>query len=256
MTILKVLTIAGSDPSGGAGIQADLKTFSALGCYGMSVITALTAQNTLGVRNVIGVPADFLKDQIYSIFEDVRPAALKIGMVGDVDSILMLAECLRDFEAKNIVFDPVMVATSGDPLINEDAIEAMKAELVPMADIVTPNLPEAEILGSANPEELLSWGAKAVLMKGGHDLDNPKAIDVLATGDDFKAFEADRILTKNTHGTGCTLSAAIAAELAKGRNMHDAVVRAKDYITGAIKHADELDVGAGAGPVHHFWKAW
>lgn len=254
--IPKVLTIAGSDCSGGAGIQADLKTFSALGCYGMSAITALTAQNTLGVQSIYPVSGDFLDQQLRSIFEDTPPDAVKIGMVGDLHSITTIAAILDSYGARNIVLDPVMVATSGDKLISEEAIEALSTYLVPIADLITPNIHEAEILGSEDAKLLREkTGAKAVLVKGGH-AQGQAVIDVLATAEDVYAFEAPRLATKNTHGTGCTLSSAIAAHLAKGHNLHDAVAESKTYITEAIRNADTLNVGAGAGPVHHFYDMW
>ena len=254
--IPKVLTIAGSDCSGGAGVQADLKTFSALGCYGMSAITALTAQNTIGVQGIYPVSGDFLDLQLRSIFEDTPPDAVKIGMVGNVHSITTIAAILDSYGAKNIVLDPVMVATSGDTLIDDEAIEALATYLLPIADVVTPNIKEAEILGSTDAKALREkTGTKAVLIKGGHS-DDAQAIDVLATTGNVYAFEAPRLASKNTHGTGCTLSSAVAAHLAKGHNLHDAVAESKTYITEAIRHADDLNVGAGAGPVHHFWSAW
>jgi len=260
--IHKVLSIAGSDSSGGAGVQADLKTFSALGVYGMTAFTALTAQNTVGVQGVYPVPAEFLLQQLCSIFDDVPPAAVKIGMVGDVDSIEGVADFLRARDAKNIVLDPVMVATSGDQLINDAAVDALKQYLIPIADIITPNMHEARILlGSdiddpmAAVRDLLSLGARAVLLKGGHG-ENAVCIDVYADANGIEVFEAPRLAICNTHGTGCTLSAALAAYLARGDSMVDAIGEAKSYITEAIRHADALDVGSGAGPVHHFWNIW
>ena len=283
--IPKVLSIAGSDSSGGAGVQADLKTFGALGVYGMSAITALTAQNTLGVQGVYPVSADFLVEQLTSIFDDVPPDAIKIGMLGDVASIEALAAFLetrlssscglttgscikpRDPAIKSqgdkvwVVLDPVMVATSGDQLIGDEAVAALKDKLIPLADIVTPNLYEGEILlgrKSDDPIEaakvLMALGAKGVLLKGGHG-GGEVCLDVYADKNGVEVFEAPRLATKNTHGTGCTLSAAIAANLAKGLPVVEAIGEAKSYITEAIRHADELDVGAGAGPVHHFWNA-
>lgn len=253
--IAKVLTIAGSDPSGGAGIQADLKTFSALGCYGMAAITGLTAQNTTGVQGLYPVKADFLELQLRSIFDDVPPAAVKIGMVGDAHSITTLAALLNAYNVRNIVLDPVMVATSGDRLISDEAIDAVRSYLVPLADVITPNRAEAAILGSEDPVELLKLGARAVLLKGGADT-GESCIDVLATRNGVEAFEAPRCDTQNTHGTGCTLSAAIAAGLAKGLDLPTAVGEAKSYVTAAIEHADILGVGHGRGPVHHFYEYW
>ncbi len=253
--IPKVLSIAGSDPSGGAGVQADLKTFSALGCYGMAAMTALTAQNTTGVRRIYPVPAHFLEDQLISIFEDVPPAAIKIGMVGNVHSISTLAAVLNRFNEHNIILDPVMVASSGDQLIDDDAVEALKTFLIPIADVITPNMKEAELLGSTDAEALLELGAKAVLVKGGHG-DGDECVDTLATEAGVETFAAPRVDTKNTHGTGCTLSSAIACGVAKGEDLPQAVRNAKDYVTKALQHADSLDVGQGAGPVHHFWEHW
>lgn len=253
--IPKVLSIAGSDPSGGAGIQADLKTFSALGCYGMAAMTALTAQNTKGVQSIHPIPAQFLEGQLTCIFEDVLPDAIKIGMVGDAQSIAALAAVLERFKARNIVLDPVMVATSGDQLIDDDAVEALKTYLMPLADVMTPNMREAELLGSTDAQKLLSLGSKAVLVKGGHG-DGGECVDMLATSDGVKTFSAARIDTENTHGTGCTLSSAIACGLAREEKLSEAVKQAKHYVTNALRNADILDVGEGAGPVHHFWDMW
>ena len=255
MSIPKVLTIAGSDPSGGAGIQADLKTFSALGCYGMSVITALTAQNTQGVQGIHAVPAEFLAQQLTSIFEDVPPDAIKIGMVGNGDNIKIIAAILKKYEAKNVILDPVMVSTSGDDLIDKDAIEILKKELIPIVDLITPNKEEAFNLGCEGSKDLAKLGARASLLTGG-DSNEPSAVDVLATDHGAKAFEGRRIRTENTHGTGCTLSSAIAAYLAQGLSLQKAVGEAKTYVNEALKQADTLEVGAGRGPVHHFWDLW
>ncbi|NCT40453.1 MAG: bifunctional hydroxymethylpyrimidine kinase/phosphomethylpyrimidine kinase [Alphaproteobacteria bacterium] len=260
--IPKVLTIAGSDSSGGAGVQADLKTFSALGCYGMSVFTALTAQNTMGVQGVYSVPSSFLIQQLDSVFDDVPPAAVKIGMLGDVESIRALAFFLRERDVRNIILDPVMVATSGDQLIADDAVDALKEMLIPLADVITPNIHEAAILSGRKIDDaveaardLLSLGASGVLLKGGHGT-GEICLDVYAYDGGIEVFEAPRLMTKNTHGTGCTLSSAIAAYVAHGHTMIDAIGEAKSYITEAIRHADDLNVGKGAGPVHHFWNAW
>ena len=257
--IPNVLTIAGSDPSGGAGIQADLKTFAALGCYGMSVITALTAQNTQGVHGIEPVSPQFVLNQIASIFDDIRVDAVKIGMVADPDVIAVIADALEKYAPRHVVLDPVMVATSGDALISSDAVEALKTQLIPLVDVITPNIPEAQKLlrkavldmeGTA--KDLLSLGCDAALLKGGHG-SNAVCTDVLATHERVYSYEAPRIDTENTHGTGCTLASAVAAYLAHGLSLDEAVGKAKDYITGAIKHADALDVGHGHGPVHHFW---
>ena len=258
----KVLTIAGSDSSGGAGVQADLKTFSALRCYGMSVFTALTAQNTTGVQGIYPIPSEFLLQQLESIYDDVPPAAVKIGMVGGVENIEALSGFLKKREAQNIILDPVMVASSGDQLISDEAVNALKTKLIPLADLITPNLHEASILLGHDIQDLteaardlLSLGTKSVLLKGGHK-PGEISLDVYASGDDLELFEAPRLDTKNTHGTGCTLSAAIAANLANGHSMVDAIGEAKSYITEAIRHADVLEVGKGTGPVHHFWQIW
>lgn len=259
--IPNLLTIAGSDPSGGAGIQADLKTFSALGCYGMSVITALTAQNTQGVQGIYPVPPAFVREQLQSVFADIRINAVKTGMLGDVALIETIAEFLKD-KKTTLVVDPVMTAQSGDMLVSAAAMQAMRKTLFPLAAVITPNLPEAEALlgrvvlnaGEA-AKELLQTGAKAVLLKGGHSA-GAIATDVLATAKGTEIFEAPRVKTKNNHGTGCTLAAAIASHLARGADMAQAVRAAKSYITEALKQADKLKVGHGAGPVHHFHAWW
>lgn len=254
--IPNVLSIAGSDPSGGAGIQADLKTFAALDVYGMAAITAMTAQNTQGVRGVVAVPPAFIRDQLDAVFDDIDVAAVKIGMLSNVEIIEEVANALEAYKPEHIVLDPVMVATSGDSLISAEAVEAMKARLIPLASVLTPNIPEAEKLMrkavidmERAAEDLLDLGARAVLLKGGHL--KGAATDVLAYGDYVRVFEGSRVETKNTHGTGCTLSSAVSAYLARGLSLEDAVESAKIYITAAITHADELSVGQGAGPVHH-----
>ena len=259
MTILpNVLSIAGSDPSGGAGIQADLKTFAALGCYGMAAITALTAQNTQGVRGVFDVPDDFVHAQIEAIFDDVEVAAVKIGMLSQPDIIHRIADALEKYAPTYIVLDPVMMATSGDPLISSEAINTLKERLIPLADVITPNIPEAQKLSRKvvlDMEEaacgLLGLGCQAVFLKGGH-LKEMQARDVLAMRDGgVQEFSVPRIDTLNTHGTGCTLSSAIAAYLAKGENIPGACEKAKAYLTGAIEASSGLQVGSGHGPVHH-----
>lgn len=246
--IPKVLSIAGSDPSGGAGIQADLKTFSALGVYGMAAITSLTVQNTKGVGAVQVLSADFIRAQLDAIFDDIAVHAVKIGMIASADVAHVLADVLSARDAKNIVLDPVMVATSGHALIDEEAVGVIKDRLVPLATIVTPNKFEAEILD-------VMPGARAVLYKGGH-MTGDDAVDVLIMNGERTEFSAPRVLTANTHGTGCTLSSAIAAYLAKGLDLEMACRSAKAYLTGALKAADELGVGHGHGPVHHFWDVW
>ncbi len=260
--IPNVLSIAGSDPSGGAGIQADLKTFAALGCYGMAAITALTAQNTQGVSGVHVPGADFIAKQIDAIFADIEVHAVKIGMLATGEVVAAVAERLRFHNAKNIVLDPVLVATSGDSLGAPDVVDAMISHLFPLAAVITPNLPEAVRLASvtlgdaaADSETLARTlhgkGARAVLVKGGHGV-STQATDTLFDGEQARTFSAPWIETKNTHGTGCTLSSAIAANLAKGHELGDAIAAAKAYLTAALENSDKLDVGSGHGPVHHF----
>ncbi len=259
MSIPNILSIAGSDPSGGAGIQADLKTFAALGAYGMAAITALTAQNTIGVTGFVAVPADFMRDQLRAIFDDVEVSAVKIGMLANADIVEAVAEVLEQSCNAPIVLDPVMVATSGDALIDQDAVAALKSRLIPMADVITPNIPEAEKLSrkavldmEAAAEGLLDLGARAVYLKGGH-LKGDVMRDVLASSNGAQVLEVPRVDTENTHGTGCTLSSAIAAYLGHGEDLADACEKAKAYLTNALKHADGLTVGLGHGPVHHSW---
>ena len=255
--IPNVLSIAGSDPSGGAGIQADLKAFTGLGCYGMAAMTALTAQNTMGVQGVHVVPAAFLEQQIRSIFDDIDVAAVKIGLV-TADAIPVIAGALEDYAPAHIVLDPVMVASSGDTLLPEEVIAALMSDLMPLASVVTPNIPEARILAGL-PEEsdqdalaraILDKGARSVLVKGGHG-DGAVARDVLLEGEARHVFEVPRIETRNTHGTGCTLSSSIAAYLAQGEVLPTAVQKAKDFVTQAIASADQLNVGSGHGPLNH-----
>lgn len=266
MTAPIALTIAGSDSSGGAGIQADLKTFSALGVYGASVITALTAQNTRGVAGVFDVPADFVALQMDAVFSDLNIAATKIGMLSRTETIEAVAVGLDRHAAKNVVLDTVMVAASGDPLLRLDAIATLKRLLISRALLVTPNLPEAAALLDAplaadeaemirQGEAILSLGCKAVLVKGGHGA-GPQAIDILINRGGVHRYVAQRFDTKNTHGTGCTLSSAIAAGLAKELPLADAVAAAKNFITGAIEAANRLSIGKGRGPVHHFHARW
>jgi hydroxymethylpyrimidine/phosphomethylpyrimidine kinase len=260
------LTIAGSDSGGGAGIQADLKTFSALGVYGASVITALTAQNTRGVAGIHDVPPEFVTAQIDAVFSDLAIDAVKIGMLARADIITAVARGLDHHGARNVVLDPVMVASSGDRLLRGDAVDALRHELIPRAILITPNLPEAAaLLGTgiaahetdmrAQAKRLLAAGAKAVLLKGGH-AQGAESADLLLDSNGVVRFAAARIATRNTHGTGCTLSAAIAAGLAKGLNLADAVREAKAYVTAAIAAADRLSIGEGRGPVHHFHAWW
>jgi hydroxymethylpyrimidine/phosphomethylpyrimidine kinase len=265
MTAIAV-TIAGSDSGGGAGIQADLNTFSALGVYGASVITALTAQNTLGVTAIHDVPADFVTAQIDAVFSDLKVDAVKIGMLSRPATIEAVAAGLDRHRQRKIVLDPVMVAASGDPLIADEAVTVLLETLIPRAALVTPNLPEAarllneEIAKGPKAIEgqaarLLARGAKAVLLKGGHG-GGAESADYLLTPVGGRWLTAPRIATDNTHGTGCTLSSAIAAGLACGRHLEAAVVAAKEYLTAAIAAADRLKIGEGKGPVHHFHAIW
>jgi hydroxymethylpyrimidine/phosphomethylpyrimidine kinase len=262
MTIPVALTIAGSDSSGGAGIQADLKTFAALGVYGASVITALTAQNTTGVSGIHLTPADFVTAQIDAVFSDLEVKAVKIGMVAQLATIDAIAAGLERWSPKHIVLDPVMVATSGDRLLAADAVEALRAKLIPRAALITPNLPEAaalldepvalsEAAIESQAKRLLAMGCSAVLIKGGHG-QGPESTDYLVSGSGVVALAAPRIASQNTHGTGCSLSSAIAAGLAKGEELETAVRNAKAWISAAIAAADCLDVGHGHGPIHHF----
>lgn len=259
------VTIAGSDSSGGAGIQADLKTFGALGVYGASVITALTAQNTQGVTGIHDVPADFIAAQIDAVFSDLAVGAVKIGMLSQVPAIKAVAEGLARHVARNIVLDPVMVATSGDRLLAVEAIAALRRDLIPRALVVTPNLHEAAALTDASlahseaemeaqARAILSLGPRYVLIKGGHG-DSAESVDLLVGEGDVIRLVAKRIATRNTHGTGCTLSSAIAAGLAKGLDLVAAAREAKVYVTAAIAAADRLTVGHGHGPLNHFWRA-
>ncbi len=251
------LTIAGSDSSGGAGIQADIKTMTANGVFAMSAVTALTAQNTTGVSGIMEVSPAFLGEQLDRVFEDIFPDAVKIGMVSSSDLIRMIASKLRQYEARNVVLDPVMVATSGARLINEDAVQSLEQALIPLADIITPNIPEAEVLAGMRigGEKEMTEAAQciyekygcAVLLKGGHKIND--ADDFLYSGSGERWFRGKRIDNPNTHGTGCTLSSAIASNLAKGFAMEESVERAKKYISGAL--AAMLDLGRGSGPMDH-----
>jgi hydroxymethylpyrimidine/phosphomethylpyrimidine kinase len=262
MTTPVALTIAGSDSSGGAGIQADLKTFAALGVYGASAIAALTAQNTRGVTGIHAVSADFLRAQIDAVFSDLDVGAVKIGMVGARAAIEAIAAALKHWAPKHVVLDPVMVATSGDRLLAPDAVEALRTKLIPLASIITPNLPEAAALLNesvasdeaaieAQGKKLLALGCPAVLIKGGHG-QGSESIDYLVRADGVLALPAPRVATQNTHGTGCSLSSAIAAELAKGAPLDAAVRNAKAFVSAAIAAADRFTVGHGHGPIHHF----
>jgi len=266
-TYFRVLTIAGSDSGGGAGIQADLKTVAALGCYGASAITALTAQNTLGVSGIHAVPPDFAAAQIAAVLEDIGADAVKIGMLYSAQLIRAVAEQLRKYAARNIVLDPVMVAQSGDRLLEDDAVGAIRDYLMPLSNVVTPNIPEAEVLAGrrirsledmqAAAHDLGRYGSEAVLLKGGH-LEESDSSDLfyLCRENRFVTLAAERITSRNTHGTGCTLSAAIAAYLARGDDLENAVRQAKTYITAALRAGAAYRLGSGHGPVHHFFQYW
>lgn len=256
-----VLTIAGTDPSGGAGIQADLKTFAALGCYGMSVITALVAQNTCGVRAIHSVPPDFVKAQLLAVLEDIEPDAIKIGMVHSVELVDAIAKVLANYPSVPIIFDPVMIATSGHRLIEEDTIAAIISKLFPLAKLITPNMDEASLLAGIPVKtindmyeasaQIMAMKPKALLLKGGH-LPTEKLTSMLV--DDrglIQEYYSNKIETKNMHGSGCTLSSAIAAFIARGISLTDAVSEAQDYVHGAIYHAADVVCGKGNGPLNH-----
>lgn len=262
---VNALTIAGSDSGGGAGIQADLKTFSANGVYGASVITALTAQNTQQVSAIHPVPPAFVIQQLQAVFSDIQIAAVKTGMLGDAAMVTAVADFLKTQSTK-LVVDPVMIAKSGDALLQQDAIASLIAELIPQAYLITPNLPEgAALLGVDEPKtldemkvmaaELYKLGSCYVLLKGGH-LEQELCPDILFDGQSHQLFQTARINTRNTHGTGCTLASAITAFLAQRYECADAVAQAKQYISAAIRAADNLNVGSGHGPVHHFHAVW
>lgn len=263
----KVLTIAGSDSGGGAGIQADLKTFSAIGCYGMSVITALTAQNTQGVKAIHAVPPAFAVEQIEAVLSDIGADAIKIGMLYSAELIEAVAQELKKHGARKIVLDPVMVAQSGDKLLQDDAIEAIKTHLMPLADVVTPNIPEAAVLCGMQltqwsdiesaAETLAQHGSRSILIKGGHG-DERKSTDLLFLAGEgrFVSLETDRIETRNNHGTGCTLSSAIASYMAKGSDVEEAVQKAKTFMNHSIAAGAAYTIGHGHGPVHHFFQWW
>ncbi|KOF56745.1 MULTISPECIES: bifunctional hydroxymethylpyrimidine kinase/phosphomethylpyrimidine kinase [Clostridium] len=258
----KVLTIAGSDSSGGAGIQADLKTFSAHGVFGMSVIAAVTAQNTKEVIDVQNISPDIIGKQIDAIFDDIEVDAIKIGMISEIEGIKVVSERLRKYKPQNVVLDPVMVSKSGYSLMNPNSVETLIKELIPIVSVVTPNIPEAEIIASIKIKTMgdmekaakimYNMGPKNVLVKGGHLTGD--ATDVLYDGKEFVYLENQRINTKNTHGTGCTLSSSIASNLALGMNIKEAVKNAKKYITTAIEHS--LAIGHGSGPTNHFYELY
>ncbi len=263
----RVLTIAGSDPSGGAGIQADLKTMSACGCYGMSAITAVVDENTIGVTGVHPVPVDFVRGQIRSVLDDIGADAVKIGMLHSSELIKAVKETLSNYQISNIVLDPVMVATSGDKLLQDEAIDSLKNDLIPFVRVITPNTPEAEILLGQKIERqddlprvikgLSCNGNVSVLLKAGH-LEEEELTDLFynAETDEILELHSRRIDTPNTHGTGCTLSSAVASFLAHGLSLNDAVKQAKEYIDQAIRKGQEYEIGKGHGPVHHFYRFW
>lgn len=254
------LTIAGSDSSGGAGIQADLKTMTVNGVYAMSVITALTAQNTQGVTGILDVSPEFITEQMDAVFNDIYPDAIKIGMVSSPEIVEAIAASLEKYQAKNIVLDPVMVATSGAKLLKEEAMDSLINRLIPLADVITPNIPEGEILAGmeiTNEDQMIKAAEEigkkydcAVLLKGGHRVND--ANDLLYRDGEFKWFRSERIDNPNTHGTGCTLSSAIGANLAKGYDIDQAIEKAKDHLTGALRAG--LDLGKGSGPLMHNYK--
>jgi hydroxymethylpyrimidine/phosphomethylpyrimidine kinase len=260
------LTIAGTDPSGGAGVLADIKAFSAFGVYGAAVITALTAQNTIGVRGIHDVPPSFIADQLASVFDDLDVKAVKIGMLSRPEVIETIARSLDTYKQKTVVLDPVMVAASGDRLLVPEAVDALRKVLIPKALLITPNMPEAAVLldepiaennaaMERQAEKLLELGCQAVLLKGGHGHGADSA-DILFEKSGASWFSSKRVATNNTHGTGCTLSSAIAAGLANGQPLRAAVQTGKDYVSAAIAASDRLDIGKGHGPVHHFHALW
>lgn len=263
----RVLTIAGSDSGGGAGIQADIKTISACGCYATSALTAITAQNTLGVTDIHPIPVETLKKQIRAVLEDIGTDCVKIGMLHNSETILAVHEVLQEFEISNIVLDPVMVATSGSVLLQEEAITALKEVLIPSARVITPNIPEAAILLGTKiveqkklpglAKELSLDGKVSVLLKAGH-LSEQELIDIFYNAETGETMElkSQRLHSKNTHGTGCTLSSAFAAMLARGFDLNDSAKRAKYYINKALTQGAQYNIGKGHGPVHHFYQFW
>ena len=267
MKYISTLTIAGSDCSGGAGIQADLKTMSALGTFATSVITSVTAQNTCGVTAIHVIPNDVIAAQIKAVMEDIYPMAIKVGMLNDSATMQTVATTLKQYKVPNLVIDPVMVSTSGHRLMEEEAVATFIQELLPMASILTPNLPEAEILANMKIENvehvfeaaqrIIDKGCKSVLIKGGHASGNHKTDYLFSQRKDqsveVSSFSSDTVDTKNTHGTGCTLSSAIAAFLAQGLSVNEAVKAAKEYVTNALKGGADVEIGHGHGPVNHFF---
>ena len=262
-SVPKAMTIAGSDSGGGAGVQADLKTFAAFGVFGTSVITAVTAQNTVGVTGVHEIPVAMIAAQIDSVLDDIGADAVKTGMLASILTIEVVSEEMARRGVEHLVVDPVMVAKSGDRLLRQDAVSALRTKLIPLAAVVTPNIPEAETVAEMeiNSQEdaheaarkITGMGARSVVVKGGHLAGPP--VDLLYDGRNFTEFPGERIETRNTHGTGCTFASAIAAGLAKGKPLTEAIADAKEYVTGAIRHADSLgQVGQGHGPLSHFWR--
>jgi hydroxymethylpyrimidine/phosphomethylpyrimidine kinase len=264
----RALSIAGSDSGGGAGIQADLKTFSALGCYGMTVITALTAQNTVGVTGIQPVPPEFIVLQMDAVMTDIGADAVKVGMLHSPEVIMAVARCLQQYDGPAIVLDPVMVTRNGDKLLQDDAVQALKDYLFPLAAVITPNLAEASLLLGREVTErsqmadacrsLADLGCNRVFLKGGALTAGPTSVDLLydRVNGELLKFESPRVDTLNSHGTGCTISSAIAACLAKGMKLPAAVREAKAYIDGALQGGAEVKIGAGHGPVHHFYNWW
>lgn len=262
----RALTIAGSDSGGGAGIQADLKTFGALGVYGMSVLTAVTAQNTVGVQGIHELPSDFVALQIDSVLQDLGTDAVKTGMLSNVPIIEAVTDRLKAHNVYKIVIDPVMVAKSGDPLLHADARDALIHLLLPLAEVVTPNLDEARVLTGVEvdseskmrhaAESILAMGARHVVVKGGHLIASPDSVDILYDGHEFYEYRSPRVNTRNNHGTGCTFASAIAAGLAKGFTAPEAVTQAKDYLSIVLNESVDLQLGKGHGPLNHFATKW
>lgn len=260
MNVVKALTIAGSDSGGGAGIQADLKTFQELGAYGMSAITAITAQNTVGVHAVYPMTVEAIEKQLEAIGDDLEPDAVKTGMLFSKEIIQAVAGKIASYKWRNLVVDPVMVAKGGSPLLQQEAVQAMKEILLPFAQVVTPNIPEAEILTGMTirsledrkraASKLLDYGVKHVVMKGGHAENEETVTDLLYDGNEFVTFTSPRVVTRHTHGTGCTFAAAVTAQLAHGRSMLESVSTAKQFIAAAIE--DQLGIGSGHGPTNHW----
>jgi hydroxymethylpyrimidine/phosphomethylpyrimidine kinase len=258
----KCLSIAGFDGSGGAGIQADLKTFSATGTYGMTILTALPVQNTCGVRNCYDIPLQCIEEQLYAIFDDIRPDAIKIGMLFSSEIIELVTTFLQKNAAKiPIVLDPVMIAKSGDSLLQPNAIETLRTKLIPIISVLTPNLPEAKSLVPGDyanevlAQKLLDLGCQSVLLKGGH-ADSPTSDDLFLSQQEKEVLSSERIISKNTHGTGCTLSAAITSFIAQGYSYLEACIKAKAYLFDAMFYSKDKSVGKGQGPVHHFYHLW